>query len=488
MALKEELESIVGSGGVLDAPETLAAYSKDESFVAPMMPEVVVKPRIADEVQAIVKWANQTATPLVPVSSGPPHFRGDTVPSVPGAVVVDLSGMKQIIKVDRRNKLAIIEPGVIWSELQSEAAKESMLIPMPLMPRRSKSVIGSLLEREPMITPKYHWTLLEPLRCCEVIWGCGDKMWTGEAGDQKGSLEERWGQFLLQVNPMGPYQTDYYRLVSAAQGSMGIVTCASLKCEIMPQIHKVFFVQSAKLEELIDFAYKVLRLRYGYELFIMNGANLASILAEGADQIKALKETLPPWILILGIAGLNRLPEERVRLQEKDIKDIALQDGQKLMTAIPGADGEQLLKILSQPSPDPYWKLRYKGGYNDVFFMTTLNRAPEFVNLMFSSSQSAGYSPSEINVYIQPTMQGVSCHCEFSLPFNPIDQNEVTRVKNLVTSGSKALMKQGAFFSRPYGSWADMVYSRDAQTTTVLKKVKGIFDPNSVMNPGKLCF
>jgi FAD/FMN-containing dehydrogenase len=49
-------------------------------------------------------------------------------------------------------------------------------------------------------------------------------------------------------------------------------------------------------------------------------------------------------------------------------------------------------------------------------------------------------------------------------------------------------MHQGAYFSRPYGIWADMAFNRDAQTTLVLKKVKKIFDPKAVMNPGKLCF
>ena len=37
-----------------------------------------------------LKLANETQTPLVPVSSGPPHFRGDTVPGIGGAVIVDL--------------------------------------------------------------------------------------------------------------------------------------------------------------------------------------------------------------------------------------------------------------------------------------------------------------------------------------------------------------------------------------------------------------
>jgi FAD/FMN-containing dehydrogenase len=49
-------------------------------------------------------------------------------------------------------------------------------------------------------------------------------------------------------------------------------------------------------------------------------------------------------------------------------------------------------------------------------------------------------------------------------------------------------MAKGAFFSRPYGESAGMIINRDAATVGVLTKVKKIFDPNNVMNPGKLCF
>jgi len=44
----------------------------------PRNPLLVVKPKNAEEVQGVVAWANQTRTPLVPVSSGAPHFRGDS--------------------------------------------------------------------------------------------------------------------------------------------------------------------------------------------------------------------------------------------------------------------------------------------------------------------------------------------------------------------------------------------------------------------------
>ena len=151
---KDELIKIVGAENVIDDPVTLDVYSRDHSFTPPMKPLMVVKPGNADEVQGIVKWANQTKTPLVPVSSGPPHFRGDSVPSAEGAVVVDLSGMNRIIMMDRRNRVAIIEPGVTFSELQPELAKEGLRLSMPLLPRASKSVLGSLLEREPINEPQ----------------------------------------------------------------------------------------------------------------------------------------------------------------------------------------------------------------------------------------------------------------------------------------------------------------------------------------------
>jgi FAD/FMN-containing dehydrogenase len=61
-------------------------------------------------------------------------------------------------------------------------------------------------------------------------------------------------------------------------------------------------------------------------------------------------------------------------------------------------------------------------------------------------------------------------------------------MRQLFTKASDQLLKQGAFFSRPYGIWAEGEYNRAAQTTIMLKKVKGIFDPNNVLNPGKLCF
>jgi FAD/FMN-containing dehydrogenase len=107
---------------------------------------------------------------------------------------------------------------------------------------------------------------------------------------------------------------------------------------------------------------------------------------------------------------------------------------------------------------------------------------------MYSVAEKISYPTTEIGLYVQPLQQGVSCHCEFNLPYNPDNERDVSKMRELFTKTSEELVRQGAFFSRPYGIWADMEYNRAAQTTMMLRKVKSIFDPNNVLNPGKLCF
>jgi len=482
------LTEIIDKQKVINKPEVLDRYSHDNSFTAPMRPRLVVRPRDADEVQKVVVWANETKTPLVPVSSGEPRFRGDTVPSVPEAVIVDLSGMNEIVRIDRRNRMVIIEPGITYAQLQPALAEQGLRLSTPLLPRQSKSVVASLLEREPRLVPKYSYTLPEPLRCLEVVWGNGEILRTGEAGGYYPTLEQQWEMGLAQVFSGGPGQVDYYRLVSGAQGSMGIVTWASVKCEILPKVHKFFFIPADDLTGLIECAYRLLRVRLGDEFLVLNSANLAAILSTDADESPALKDKLPPWAIIMGIAGRDLFPEEKVDFQEEDTRDVVQQFGLRLLPEVSDITGEQIMSALLNPSPEPYWKLAYKGACQDIFFMTTLDKVAEFLSTVFATANALQYPVSDIGIYLQPQHQGTSCHCEFNLPYDPGNKIETDRVRELLETCSEALTRQGAYFSRPYGVWADTVYNHDARNREMIRTVKKIFDPNNILNPGKLCF
>jgi FAD/FMN-containing dehydrogenase len=391
------------------------------------------------------------------------------------------------LKIDRRNRLALIEPGVTYAELQPALQAEGLRMIAPLLPRRNKSVVASLLEREPVMSPRYQWNLLEPLRSLEIVWGNGDKFYSG-SGTLRGEKDEDWETGLVPLLGPGPGQVDFYKFVSAAQGSIGIVTWASVKCEVYPEKRKLYFVPAEKLENLIDFTYKLLKFRFGDELFIVNKACLANIMASQAAEIESLKNSLPAWTVVVVISSGQILPEEKLAAQESDIRDIAQGHGLQMLPALQSVRGGKLLDVILQPSPEPYWKLRYKGGSQEVFFLSTLDKTPGFVNTMFSAANEAGYPVPDIGVYLQPVHQGVGCHCEFILPYAPANQVEAEKTRGLFQKASHTLFEQGAYFSRPYGIWADMVYNADARTTFVSQKIKDIFDPNHVMNPGKLCF
>jgi len=481
----QELGRIIGPDRFSDDASDLAAYAADKSFAVANKPSLVVRPDTHDEVQHIVAWANDTVTALVPVSSGPPHFHGDTVPSVAGAVVVDLTNMKKILRIDRRNRMCVVEPGVTYAALQPALAEHGMRVTPPLLPRANKSVLASLLERQPTLIPRYNFHLPEPLRDCGVVWGNGEAMYTGEAGSGPLSLEDQWNAGLRQIDPKGPAQTDFFRLLTGAQGSMGIVTWASLKCELVPTVHKLTFVAAAELADLLPLVYRLNRVRLGDEVLVLDRAYLARLL--GALGCGILAGELPPWTLIVGLGGREHLAAERVEVAENDARSIAEQVGLSLRLELCGASVSSVQAALSSCCKTP-WKLAAKGGSADVFFLTTLDKAPGFIETARELAVSLGLTAADVGVYIQPQHQGVSHHVELSLPYDPSDAVEGARAQKFHDVAGERLIASGAYFSRPYGSWSHPVYRRDAASREALCKAKRIFDPLGIMNPGKLCF
>ncbi len=488
MIAKEKLVKIVGARNVSFDPAVLDEYSRDISFVNSVRPYCVVKPKSSGEVQKIVKLANKTQTPLVPVSSGSPHFRGDTVPGTGGAVVVDLRQMNKVIFVDRPRRVAMVEPGVTFGELIPKVHKEGLRLNMPLLPRKTKSVVGSMLEREPVLMPKYQWDVSDPLCCTEVFFGTGDEFRTGQAAGP-GTVKEQWRVGGMQKAPYGPGTASWHRLIQGAQGTMGIVTWASMRCELLPSLEEPFVVNSPNLGALLELTSWLIRLRIVNECFILNNTNLAAIFTKKWPHgYLKLKETLPPWTLFYTVAGYEYLPEERVDVSVKDIAAITQRLGLEAVKSAGEISANEILKTVQNPSVEPYWKLGFKGACQDVFFLTIHDKLECQIDAMTDHADHAGYPASNLGIYVQPVVQGTGYHCEFNLFYDPENPNEQNRVRELSSRATKNLMTMGAFFSRPYGDSSEMILNRDAATVAVLNKLKNIVDPNRIMNPGKICF
>lgn len=484
----EKLSEIVGAENVSCDTKLLDEYAKDHSFTKPQRPLCVVFPRDKEDVKKIVRFANEYKIPLIPVSSGAPHFRGDTIPKE-GGIIVNLSRMKKILKIDARNRAVMIEPGVTFGELVPELEKYGLKLNMPLLPRATKSVVTCYLEREPPLMPKYQFDYVDPLLTMEVIFGTGDEFRTGTAsgpglpGEMKSDM----------VNPFGPGDIKYFKLLSGSHGAFGIVTWAMVKAETAPKLQKLYFVPFERGEDVIEPINRLLR--YGVmgsiadEILALNNFNLAVILAEKwPEDFEVLRKKLPPWTLIICIGGYRRA-EERIKVQEKCLMEIAQELAFDPSISLPGAPGKEKLirDLLHKPwDKEPYWKLRYKGSCCEIFFLAPPSRAALFIPKVYEIAAKNGYPPADIGGYIQPITQGHAYHIEFDFPYNPSDPKETEITQKVYMELSETLMNMGAFFSRVYGYWADLVYERYSVGVEILKKIKQIFDPNNILNPGAL--
>ena len=223
-----------------------------------------------------------------------------------------------------------------------ELAKEGMRLTMPLAPRANKSILANLLERVPAVIPRQQWSALDPLRCTEIVWGDGNILRTGDAANWT-SMEAAFERKQSAAGSGGPGQTDFYRFVSAAQGSMGIVTWISLKCRFLSELSRHFLIPSDSLESLIELSYCLTRIRFTGNIFILNGVNLACLMSQNLQEIASLRDSLPAWVMFVSCEGYGPLPEEKVQYLETDLRELAGSYGLNVNAEISGINAEGLV-------------------------------------------------------------------------------------------------------------------------------------------------
>jgi FAD/FMN-containing dehydrogenase len=485
MISKDELAKIVGKENVSDAQADLLKSSQDHSLVPPGMPELVVWPTSSEQVGAILQWSNKNNVPVVPVSSKE-HFNGGGVPRQ-GGVVMDLTRMNKILEIDADLKQVRLEAGVTWGQAHGELAKCGLRIPMPFLPHANRSVVSDFLDREVITNTVYDYG--EPMQAFEVVWPTGDVFRLGSASVNGYPDSGSHGG-----NPSGPGM-DFYRFVQGAQGTMGVVTWSNLKVMFETKKDKVFFAAVDDISYVQEFLYRLLPRRVGQEIVLLNRTDLATILAENfpAD-FERLRTTLPPWTMVIVISGLLRRPDEKIAYEVKFLKELVKNEYRKLVVdeALPGFPGlgNKILTLLRNPWPAdvPYWKNRWQGGSQSLFFIARPEQAQKFVDVVEAVAPKHGYPVADIGSYIQPIEHNRACQIEFTFFYDAKNAAATQRIAALYKDAARALISEGALFTRPYGDLAPMVYERATGYVMALKRVKKVFDPNNIMNPGNLCF
>ncbi len=495
-SIYERLKAIAGTERVSTEPDILKKYSQDQSFVRPGMPDYVFFAENVHEVEEVLKAANDTMTPVVPVSSGM-NLRGAAIPKE-GGIILDLSRMNKIGQLNDREGWVVIEPGVTYSQLSEELEKHNLRLMMPLGVPGSRSVVTSIMEKDPTLASasfEYGNALFMDI---EIVLPAG---WTWRVGKWRTRIEGEWSP----PGGGGKVTTNQYPLMwETVQGSLGVISRLVVKVEYsIPEVSKIFVIPFETLEAAIEPLRRIQRKELGLECFLLNNFNLAAVRTEdwdvperfpcpksASDGFDSLRGRLPKWTLAIHLAGLPYFPEEKVAYEEEALKAVCSEMGLPLAQTVAGEEGLEatLLDLIMHP-----WlalkKAGFKGSFHPVSFYTTLRKAPEFEEAISALAQEHGYPVGDIGGYVLPIERGRNCYLEFDFHCDLENPGDVERVKNLWLQANRLCADKGAVLAKPYGPCADIIYRRvEATYVDILRKWKRELDPNNIMNPGQLCF
>lgn len=461
-----------------------APYASDRDTQDGFAPAAVVAPKRLEDVQALVKWANDASVPIVPVSSTGPRRRGDTVPQAPGSVVADLSGLQRLIHADRRDKIAIIEPGVNFGMIDDLLRPHDLRAYRPLKPRAGKSVLTSYLDREPTLMPDMQWDISDPFGGTAMVLGNGDLCKTGGAAVE-GTLEQQLKRGHRQLFAAGPAHIDLVRITQGAQGSLATMVWGAIYCEPIPTVEKSYFASADSLGTLVALARDLLNRRLCSSLFIVDAVQLAMLIGKSQDDLDRLSAELPAWTIFVSLAGYQHRPEQRVQWQNKDLVACAKTHGADLTEHLAGVSAETFAADLRLSEQGQYQD-KFLGNHKELFFLQSFSNLETVVAAGSKGLKAGTLAARKIGTYIQPMVQGTFCHIAFTLPCSPEETRTGIPVDAQWREAIAACDAAGAFFSRPYGEWFDLAFRNAPNAIRMMSSAKTILDPKGIMNPKRL--
>lgn len=445
-------------------------------------------PKNVDEISELIKYFRTITDLNVVITSSRtnPKFLDDTIISE-NTVVLDLSKMKKIPFIDKRNRVCVVEPGVVWTELTARLEEKGLRPLAPFVLRPWKSVLASILDREPHMIPKKQFDISDPLLCMEVVFGNGEIFRTGEAAGPL-SIEENRKAGAALTNPLGPGQTDIFRIIQGSKGTLGCVTWISMQCDLIPKKRVIKILNTDNLELLSDFIYQSVRKRLIDEVFILNNNHYNNLFPSGHVPKK--------FALIFAINGYEHLPEEKIAYQTADVNEIL--EGLGLKEYIEKDDHTlgEIENIFDGFTFDPYPKYEPEHIAVDIIYNTTLDRVQNHTDGIEEILKAHNFPFERFYIYIQPVIQARAASIEFTLMADRLDnpyldsyEFPISKVKEISREIAGYLSEHGGFFSRSYKLINEFAFTEKNQVyQESLRKIKRIFDPDNILNRGQLIF
>ena len=451
MDIKASLVSIVGKERVSNSNEELFFYSRDPGAQHPRTVDYVVMPQSVEEVQKIVILANKTRIPVTPMGGG--FTLSALVVPNKGGIVLDMKGMDHIIEVYERSRYAVVEAGVSQAALKAYLEKHypHLQHSTPEAPPTVTVVGNALIQGHGHLSPRYGVNS-EMINGMEVVLPTGEVCKIGSC-----SVSPYWFT-------RGPLP-DLSGLFIGWFGTTGVVTKLSLRLYPKPKFREVLAFSTDDVDLIPEAIFGVTQLDLLEDFFL-------------------IMQEKPDWMNhVFFVVILSGHFEDEFELKKRIHKNFfqKFNGGGKIQFVedLHPALRKRFLDVppLAALAAD----FRKGGGFEYTGAILPIDAIPEAWKKGIEIAHKYGMLCS----YVHQVLMGPSVMFGFNYSFNRADEEDVEKTRKALDESNRLTFDLGGMvWKGEVGAQRLAMERMDPNTADLIKKVKGLLDPNGIMNPG----
>ncbi len=447
------IQEIVGRENTFADLETRTCYSYDARNIK-SLPDLVGYPRTPEQISQIMKLANQARFPVIPRGAGT-GMTGGTVP-VDGGIVLVLTKMNRILQIDPQNLFAIVEPGVVTIDLQKEVEKIGLFYPPDPASLKTSTLGGNVAECAGGMRAVKYGVTKDYVMGLEVVLPGGEIITTG----------------VKTVKSVVGY--DLTKLLVGSEGTLGIITKIVLRLIPLPKAKRTMLGIFPSIEAAANTVSEIISSRIiPATLELMDNAAIRCVedylhlglpVEAGAMliiEVDGAPEALSGEIAeIQKICNENRAVEVKMARDEREAEDL-WKARRSISPAVIRLNPDKVNEDITVPRSKVAEIIR------------RVEAIAKKYNLIVVNFGHAGDGNIHVNIMINKKKPGEEERCHAAI-------EEI--FKATLDLGGTLSGEHGVGITKsPY-----IGLELGDLGLEVMKRIKKAFDPNNILNPGKI--
>jgi glycolate oxidase len=463
------LRDLVGAENIIMDKQTLENYACDETPLYYSMPELVIKPSTTYQVSEIMKLANAKSIPVTPRSGGTSLSAG-AVPNK-GGIVLSFEKMNKIKEIDTENMMVVVEPGIITEQLGIELAKYRLFFPPDPVSLDSCMIGGNIAECAGGPRAMKYGVTKNYVLGIEVVLA-------------DGTIQKYGGKLLKNVTGY-----DIIDLIIGSEGTLALITQATLKVLPLPALIIDLLIPFKCVEDSVNFAIDVLKKDLMPAAIEFMEGDVYRMVAGYLR--RKLPFTQADAHVIVELDGNDK---ELLTKKYDEIGDIALKNGAlDVFIGESAKDKERIWEPRKKASDALKDQVKCLAREDLVVpkdkIPLLIARLKQYIMKYGANLYAFGHL-GDGNIHADV---GLSKDKTTTLPAgeniikNPAEYDKIDEMRRgiyeiTLALGGSITAEHGIGLSKT--KYIEMAL--DPGQISLMKKIKTIFDPNNILNPGKI--